>query len=83
MDELDFHVIEIVLMIFIVGLVVPVEYYIWVAKVIFIIPQGRIFVRAFFDYPKFGRAKGMYLLINESFVTLSTGIFIGVSTWIK
>ncbi|PCJ29158.1 MAG: hypothetical protein COA99_19740 [Moraxellaceae bacterium] len=83
MDEIDFHIIPIVLMTFILGMTLPFDCYLWLAAIIFITPQGRIYVRAFWDYPRFKKPKGMYIFINEVFVSVSTGLFIGVSIWIN
>jgi len=47
MDEIDFHIISIVVMTFILGIALPFDYYLWLAAIIFVTPQGRIYVRAF------------------------------------
>jgi len=78
MDELDLHIIPLVLMVFILGLVIPSAFLVWPVGAIVLIPQGRIFVRAFWDYPKFGKPKAKYLFVNEVFVILSVLLFIGL-----
>lgn len=82
MNELDYEIIPIVIMIFILGLVLPKEYFLWAAGIIFIVPQFRIYVRAFWDYRKFKRPKGKYLLVNEAFVSLSCLLFIAIKVYV-
>lgn len=42
-----------------------------------LIPQGRIFTRAFLDYPTFNQPKGMYLVANEIQVMLFAAVAAG------
>lgn len=65
-------------MISVCGLVLPSTYLVWSAGAILLVPQGRIFVRAFGDYPKSKKPKAIYLFVNEVFVVLSALLLIGL-----
>lgn len=78
MEELDYEVIPLALIVFLLLWAFAFQlthlHVAWFSFLMFAIPQGQILTRVFIDYPAFKRAKGMYLLVNESLVLLLVGL---------
>lgn len=49
----------------------------WLLPVPLLVPQGRIYVRAFCDYPAFGRRPWAYLAVNELLLVGLIGALVG------
>ena len=64
--EVDLHIVAMFL--FSVPLSLLILPFIWGLVLIALVPQGRIYVRAFRGYPKFKQASWPYLVANESLV---------------
>jgi|GEM_PF-1663028 len=75
MEEVDLHLIPIILALFLLGLLTAMVSYYWFVIAILVFPQGRILTRVFVDYPAFGRSGVNYLIANECVVILSAGAF--------
>lgn len=67
--ELDLHVFSILLLCAPIGLLSG-----WWLLVPLLLPQGRIGVRAFVDYPSFSRCPYCYLIANELLVVVVVAI---------
>jgi hypothetical protein len=64
--SVDLHIVAMLLLTApILLLALP---FFWGLLGIALFPQGRIYVRAFWDYPKFKRASWPYLVANEGLV---------------
>jgi hypothetical protein len=76
LDELDLHVTQMMIFLLplgaIVGANMPGYYKLIGVGAVLLVPQGRILVRAFWDYPSFNKPKGPYLLVNQSQTLLAT-----------
>ena len=72
LDEIDLHIVAML------SIVIPLALFVlpsvWAAITIAAIPQGRIYVRAFCDYPAFKRSSLPYLMANEGLTTLATAL---------
>ncbi len=72
-EEIDLHVAFILL------LVSPVACLGWSSLIVpLLVPQGRIGVRAFWDYPSFGQRPWAYLAANELLVLVAVAVLAGV-----
>ena len=72
LDEIDLHVVAMLL------LIAPALFLSWWPLIVLLlVPQGRIYVRSFWDYPAFGRRSWTYLIANEFLVVGSVGILAG------
>ena len=78
MDEIDLHVVAM-LVLFTPALFLSA----WWAIPAAILPQGRILVRAFWDYPAFGQRPWKYLLANELLVLGVAAVVVGVKLAIE
>jgi len=67
--DFDLHVTQILVLFVVLGSIVgyqaPAEYKHLPVLLGLVIPQGRILVRAFWDYPSLNKPKAPYLLANE------------------
>lgn len=70
LDELDLHITQMMLFILPLGAIVsfnaPGHYKLIGPGLALLVPQGRIYVRAFWDYPSFGKPKAPYLIVNQA-----------------
>ena len=69
LDEIDLHIVAILVVLSPAALLSS-----WWLLGFVLLPQGRICVRAFVDYPTFGRRKWPYLLANELLVLMTGGV---------
>jgi hypothetical protein len=76
-QQIDFHVVVMPLLLLALAAFLP--HMPWVLIVLAAIPQGRIFMRAFHDYPRFKRPAGIYLIANE--VVIASAVFICLGFW--
>ena len=72
-EEIDLHIAAMLL--FCVA-VMCLDW--WYFIVPLLMPQGRIYVRVFWDYPAFGRRPWAYLVINELLVFGTVSLFVGL-----
>ncbi len=72
--DIDLHVTLILAIAFLLGLMIGLQVEgglkLIPLAIVFFVPQGRIYIRAFWDYPKFKKQKAPYLIANE-FQTIS------------
>lgn len=74
LDEVDLHVAAMLIMMAgPAGLLGG-----WWLAILLLLPQGRIGMRAFADYPSFGRRPWVYLAANEFVVGATTAATIGI-----
>lgn len=70
LDEIDLHITQMMLFILPLGAIIsanaPGHYKLLGLAVVLLLPQGRIYVRAFWDYPSFGKPKTPYLIVNQA-----------------
>ncbi|HKB01514.1 MAG TPA: hypothetical protein VKD90_04800 [Gemmataceae bacterium] len=72
-DEIDLHIVAMLV------LMAPALCLGWWLLVVpLLVPQGRIYVRAFWDYPAFGRRPWAYLAANELLVVGAVGALAGL-----
>lgn len=67
--EIDLHIVPMLVM-----LAPAVCWSWWLLPVPLLVPQGRIFARAFWDYPSFGQPAWPYFVANELLVIASVGL---------
>ena len=83
-DEVDIHITYIILIILVLAIAIddrlPEAFVYFPTAIALLIPQGRIYVRAFWDYPKFGRKKMPYIIANEIQVIVAVLICFSIIT---
>ena len=70
LEELDLHLVPILIAGWIIGFLVPWEYVWGAAAFVFLVPQGRVLTRAFGDLRRTQKPWKAYLLVNELFAAL-------------
>lgn len=78
LDELDLHITQMMLFLLPLGAIISANtdgYHKLIGLgVVLLFPQGRIYVRAFWDYPSFGKPKAPYLIVNQAQTLLAVSI---------
>jgi hypothetical protein len=73
LDEIDIHIL------WMLALFIPVLWLsVWWVFLPVLVPQGRILVRAFSEYPRFGQRPWRYLAANELVVLGTAAALVGV-----
>jgi len=85
MKELDFELVQIVVLFFIMALSLVFatgqgsNWHLWAGALVLIIPQGRLLTRTI-DYRTMKRSAGRYFMVNQVFVGLATALYFVVVT---
>jgi len=85
MKELDFELVQIVILFFIMALALTFasgqgsNWHLWLGALVLIVPQGRLLTRTI-DYRTMKRSAGRYFVVNQIFVGLATALYFVVVT---
>ncbi len=85
MKELDFELVQIVVLFFIMALTLVFasgqgsNWHLWLGALVLIVPQGRLLTRTI-DYRTMKRSAGRYFVVNQVFVGLATALYFVVVT---